>query len=274
MKKIAVLLTVHNRKEKTLNCLRNLYSQKIPEGFKLDVFLTDDGCTDGTPKAIQKEFPPVNIIKGDGNLFWNRGMYKAWEKAAQTFDYDYYLWLNDDTILLQNTIKYMIDESNQKPNSIIVGSTHAFSNKIKLTYGGIYKGRKTLVNGYLQRCESFNGNIVLIPKSVFYKLGNLDWVYQHAIGDLDYGLRASETGINIFISKDYRGICDNHPRPALWTQSSVPLKKRIKNFYSPLGYGQPGPLFYFNRKHYGIAKAILVWTSNHIRVFFPKLWNK
>lgn len=28
METIAVLLTVHNRKEKTLNCLRRLYSQR------------------------------------------------------------------------------------------------------------------------------------------------------------------------------------------------------------------------------------------------------
>ena len=73
---IAVLLTVHDRKNKTLRCLENLYKQVLPNYLRLDIYLTDDGCTDGTPEAIKRQFPKVHIIKGDGNLFWNRGMYR------------------------------------------------------------------------------------------------------------------------------------------------------------------------------------------------------
>lgn len=77
MRTIAALLTVYNRKEKTLACLRELFAQNIPDNYILNVYLTDDGCTDGTPEAIAIEFPSVHIIKGDGSLFWNRGMYAA-----------------------------------------------------------------------------------------------------------------------------------------------------------------------------------------------------
>ena len=66
---IAVLLTVHDRKNKTLRCLENLYKQVLPNYLRLDIYLTDDGCTDGTPEAIKRQFPKVHIIKGDGNLF-------------------------------------------------------------------------------------------------------------------------------------------------------------------------------------------------------------
>lgn len=85
---IAVLLTVHDRKNKTLRCLENLYKQVLPNYLRLDIYLTDDGCTDGTPEAIKRQFPKVHIIKGDGNLFWNRGMYRAWEEAAKQ-DYNF-----------------------------------------------------------------------------------------------------------------------------------------------------------------------------------------
>lgn len=50
---IAVLLTVHDRKNKTLRCLENLYKQVLPNYLRLDIYLTDDGCTDGTPEAIK-----------------------------------------------------------------------------------------------------------------------------------------------------------------------------------------------------------------------------
>ena len=75
MKHIAVLMTVYNRREKTLKCLRNLFNQRIPTDFSLDVYLTNDGCKDGTPEALRSEFPQVRIIEGDGSLFWNRGMH-------------------------------------------------------------------------------------------------------------------------------------------------------------------------------------------------------
>ena len=61
MKRIAVLMTCHNRKAKTIRCLRNLYCQNI----NLDIFLVNDGCTDGTEEFVAKEFPKVNIIEGD-----------------------------------------------------------------------------------------------------------------------------------------------------------------------------------------------------------------
>lgn len=74
MKRIAVLLTVFNRKEQTLLCLQRLQDQPSPEEFKIVTYLTNDGCTDGTPEAVRREFPDVHIINGDGNLFWNRGI--------------------------------------------------------------------------------------------------------------------------------------------------------------------------------------------------------
>ena len=97
---IAVLMTVYNRREATLRCLSFLFANVIP-GFELEVFLVDDGCTDGTRDAIRDSFPQVTIIESEGNLFWNRGMYLAWSTAL-TCDPDYYLWLNDDSFLYEN----------------------------------------------------------------------------------------------------------------------------------------------------------------------------
>lgn len=53
MKTIAILLTVFNRKEKTLECLKRIYQQLNIENLKLEIYLTNDGCTDGTPEAIK-----------------------------------------------------------------------------------------------------------------------------------------------------------------------------------------------------------------------------
>lgn len=79
---IAVLLTCHNRREKTLSCLQSLFGATMPEGYKTEVFLVDDGSTDGTGEAVEKCFPQVTVIQGDGNLYWNKGMNLAWKNAV------------------------------------------------------------------------------------------------------------------------------------------------------------------------------------------------
>ena len=82
----AVLLTVHNRKDKTLACLESCMSQvesmKADGRYTFSIWMTDDGCTDGTADAVVSAFPQVNIIHGDGSLYWNRGMCAAWEAAS------------------------------------------------------------------------------------------------------------------------------------------------------------------------------------------------
>ena len=59
MQTIAVLITCHNRKTKTLRCLENLLKKETTKNVIVDVYLTDDGCTDGTPEAVAELYPQV-----------------------------------------------------------------------------------------------------------------------------------------------------------------------------------------------------------------------
>lgn len=273
MPTIAVLLTVHNRKAKTLECLQRLYAQLPLEGYQVDVYLTDDGCTDGTPEAIRQQFPQVHIIPGDGNLFWNRGMYTAWQEAAKE-DYDFYLWLNDDTFLLSNALRTLLNDSHNKQDQAIIVAANRAKEEEKVTYSGQNKNGMISPNGNLQSCDTFNGNCVLIPKKVYLKLGNLDWKFRHAIGDLDYGYRAQKAGIPMYVSAEFLGICDKNSKPPVWVRKEVPLLKRLKNLYSPLGYAEPIPFFYFEKKNFGLFIAIKHFISIHIKVLFPQLWKR
>ena len=110
-KTVAVLLTVFNRKDITLKGLSTLYAAMKPveDKYSFDVYMTNDGCTDGTPEAVKNCFPDVHIINGNGNLYWSGGMRKAWDVAAKTHDYDYYLWFNDDAVLYENALLLLYD---------------------------------------------------------------------------------------------------------------------------------------------------------------------
>lgn len=150
MKSIAVLLTVFNRKEKTLQCLGNLYKQLPIQGYSVDIYLTNDGCTDGTPEAIAQKFPEVEIIHSKGNLFWNRGMYTAWKEATKRKEYDYYLWLNDDTFLFDNTLNKLLLHSKQTHQQAIIVASICSSQRNETTYSGHTSKGKITPNGTLQ----------------------------------------------------------------------------------------------------------------------------
>lgn len=271
---IAILLTVHNRKDTTLACLRNIAGMDYDKDrIACDIYMTDDGCTDGTSDAVSKEFPQVRIIKGDGSLFWNRGMYAAWEEAAK-IDYDFFWWVNDDTMVFKDTLKKLIDCSRAHDDqSIIVGSTIASAADGAVTYGGYVNGKLVHDIGESHKCDTFNGNLVMIPKSVFAFLGMNDPYYRHSLGDWDYGLRASISKISIWTAPGACGICNKHDKPTVWMDPSKSFQKRWKNFFSPLG-NNPFEFFHFNRKHFGFLTATLKFISNFVHFLFPRLWKR
>ena len=274
MKRIAVLLTVFNRKEGTLRCLANLRDMELPDGCRMDVYLTNDGCTDGTPEAVRELFPDVNIIDGDGTLYWNRGMYTAWKAAASAYAYDYYLWLNDDTFLYPNAIKSLIDCSElEDDRCIIVGSTVDTATRQRVTYGGRIKGKGIApVDGEMTKVDYFNGNIVLVPADVYQKLGNLDYYFTHSKGDFDYGMRARKAGIGSYQCGKALGECDLHPRIDKWCDPDVPFKKRWKLMQRPNGM-PPKETFHLEKQE-SFIKASIHYITIILRCIFPAIWVK
>lgn len=273
MKTIAILLTVHNRKDKTLLCLENLYRQKIPCGYVIDVYLTDDGCTDGTPEAIMDKYPQVHIINAKGNLFWNRGMYTAWKKAAETKHYDFYMWLNDDTFIYDDCILSLIAAANDTDNkAIIVGATVDTVMKTQVTYGGRKTGGGFIIpDGNLEKVDYFNGNIVLVPDYVYSLLGNLDYYFSHSKGDFDYGMRAWKAGIEMYQIGRVLGECDEHPALDKWCNPEIPFKQRWKMLHRPNGM-PPKETFYLERRHYGFFPAVFHYCTIYLRCICPWIW--
>lgn len=276
MKYIAILITVYNRKETTLRCLRDLKRQEMPDEYTIEVYMTNDGCTDGTREAVAEQFPEVNIIDGDGNLYWNKGMIAAWEEAIRHRDYDFYLWLNDDTILLEGAIARLLKCSESLDDkALLVGTTTDESDESIITYGGRNNHRKILqpYEDSPRPCRLINGNVVLVPKYVYEIIGMNDSFYSHSRGDFDYSMRATESGVKVYIAPRIFGRCNRHDYSTLWFAPQTPLKQRWKLYQSRTGFNCTEE-FYFRKKHYGILYAIVHRIINDVHVLIPQLWEK
>lgn len=243
--RLAALLTCHNRRAQTLACLRALHACTRPAGCELAVYLVDDGSRDGTGAAVRAEFPAVELIDGDGSLFWNGGMRCAFAAAMQ-HDHDAYLWLNDDTLLYADALEKMLACSDERAaahggrRDIIVGATcDAVTGK--LTYGGMVSRGRWSPHYYVhlpaadraQSCQTLNGNCVLIPRAVAQAVGNIDAAFVHAIGDWDYGFRARKAGFGLWLAPGFIGTCSQNPKVATPVQEASSIRLQLRKTCGP-----------------------------------------
>lgn len=235
--RVAALMTSHNRRDKTLDCLKALSASDGIVNAELNAVLADDGSTDGTAEAVNQAYSWVRVLHGDGSLFWCRGMHLAFEAALQA-GFDYYLWLNDDTMLYPDALSRLLDcaEAQRARTGkpvIVVGST-VDEVTGRPTYGGERREsgwrrtRFVLVqpSDQVQRCDSMDGNIVLIPAETARRVGNLDPVFEHAMGDTDYGLRALKLGVGIWVAPGVHGTCGLNPASNTFMDPGLSLAKR------------------------------------------------
>jgi len=281
--KIAVLLTVYNRVEKTVRCLDCLFRcvDEIGE-VSFDVFITNDGSTDQTEEEIKRLFPQDNIylLKGDGNLYWNGGMINSWQAALNKGGYDGYLWLNNDTEIFPNLWNELLEadlysKSHFGQGGIYVGST-CNKEKTKLTYGGFnfisklsLKDKFVIPDGVFQNCQCAHGNVTYVSQGVVNKQGILCNKYVHGGSDHDYTYRAYKRGFPLFILRDYVGMCENDHNPARWEKfAKMSLKERIKFVNSPIGYNLKNTLLF--QKRCFPYRYPFVWFFGYMKALFPK----
>ena len=246
--RIAVLMTCHNRVETTLDCLSRLVPQ-LDSGDK--VFLVDDGSTDGTGTRVRAAYPSVQVIDGDGNLYWAKGMHKAWETAALEGDWDFYLWINDDVMLKPDAVTRLCsDYTRQTSASVLVGACEYDG---KCTYSGTdEKDQRIVPNGHPQIASGWlNGNVVLVPRLVFEKVGMISADYTHARADYDYAERMKLSGVQFCVSSGYVGLC---PFDFETKVRGKGLMERVAMLWKP-GYFNLHDLYLIRSRYHGQVAA-------------------
>ena len=277
--RVAVLLAVFNRRERTLEGLTHLHHALAVACQAADVYLVDDGSTDGTAEAVLAAFPATRVIRHQGGLYWCRAMHLAWTQAL-TGDYDQYLWLNDDTVLAPDGLARMLalatDQASRAAPGILVGALLEPATG-QTTYGGMHRrsrGRPmhfsmVAPGADVQACDTMNGNVVLVSAAAVALVGILDPQFEHGMGDFDYGLRACAAGLAVVLCAGHVGCCSRNPKAQTFLDQRAGLRQRMRHMLSPKGLPWRSWLG-FTRRHAGFAWPVyFAWP--YVRVLVSSL---
>lgn len=282
---IAVILTCFNRKEKTFACLNALLGavERLSEHVRLHIIITDDGSTDGTGEMLRREFPQIEVLSGDGKLFWNGGMRLAFGRALEQ-RHDFYLWVNDDTTLFPDCLERLLETHKALVakfgrGGLVVGST--CNDDGEVSYGGLRRisANKPITFQLVepsmvsQSCDTNNGNCLLISAHAAQVLGNLEANFIHGMGDLDYGLRATKLGIPIWVMPGFVGSCNHdHTVEGSYFDHTLPLAMRWKKALSPKELN-PRSWGLFCRRHAGFWWP-LYWAWPYAKIMLTSIKYK
>lgn len=222
---------VHNRKTLTLQCLRSLFDSRL-DGIGLHAIVVDDGSTDGTAEAIRREFPQVEVIPGDGNLWYTEGTNRGIE-AAMSRGPDYVVTYNDDSIFVPDALQHLIACAEKFPQSIVGPALVDWSDRNLLMqigaqwsarYGGWHTPtRQTLADlpdGPFP-VQAIVGNCVLLPADAIRQGGLLNSQAMPNFGDAEYTPRLRRLGWRLLIEPKAQVLCQPNTPPARLSSMSL-----------------------------------------------------
>jgi GT2 family glycosyltransferase len=270
--RVELVTPVHNRREITLQCLRSL-SRVDRAGLNLHINVVDDGSTDATADAVREQFPDVNVIRGDGDLWYTAGNNLGIQAALENSP-DYILCFNDDSIFDENAVKALVECAERNPNSVIGGLLllwnephHVFQ---VAPFWNTWKG------GWQHRLqqtvwtvpsdefpvEMIVGNCVLYPSRVFDEFGFPDPNISAQYGDAEFTTRLRNAGWKLLIEPRARVfVKPNDPSVSVL---SLPLKRMFQVVFRDQRHGnnlihQFRQLWHTAPSHFAGAAAFLLF---------------
>ncbi|MFI1227488.1 MULTISPECIES: glycosyltransferase family 2 protein [unclassified Streptomyces] len=220
---LAVLMTSHDRRARTLSALRALEVQRgLPAGTTLGVHLVDTGSTDGTPEAVRLRHPAVEVMSVGADVPRNQALRIASRNSRSggggggplggapggpSHRWTHQLWLDEGVELFPGALATLLRTAEAVgPDAVVVGA-------VRNAYGDtVYSGRRGRSLALVEpgehrpeRCDTYDGRVVLVSRAVYDLVGDPDKVFRHRMGDYDHGCRARRAGVSAFVAPGHAG---------------------------------------------------------------------
>lgn len=210
--KVTAVIPTHNRKRYLVECLRALRASTYRN---LSVVVVDDGSNDGTRAAVNRLFPSVSVVEGDGNLWW-AGAMNVGIKYALAHGASYVLVLNDDVLLHERAVEALVECATKNARAIVASLilVHGDEKTVWCAGGDFHwpwPGEVMLGSGQIKNddfadirpVEWAPGMGTLLPRSVFSDVGLYDARNMpQYLADADYIARAKKAGYRVLVTSE------------------------------------------------------------------------
>lgn len=193
---VSIIIVNWNGQKWLKKCLDSVYRQTYKN---IEVVLVDNCSLDGSIENVRNFYPQVKVIENNKNF----GFGKANNTGAAVSKGDLLLFLNNDTVLYEDTLKKLI--SFKINNSLnIVGPNIIGPNILNKNGVDVYNGKKLTIDflsypGWGERTFYIDGCAFLISKNDFNNLGGFDDRYFMYGEDIDLCWRAQLYGMRLGI---------------------------------------------------------------------------
>lgn len=226
---LSIIIVSFNTKDLLKNCLTSVFN--TTKGINFEVFVVDNGSTDGSIEMVKKKFPKVFLIKNKKNLGFARANNQALKKAKG----EYLLLLNSDTKILDNALEKLVNFAKGKEELGIVGPKLLNPDKspqpsaapfytLPVVFISLLRGDSFLRRSYQETREVdwVAGACFLIKKEITKKIGFLDEEFFMYIEEMEFCFRAKKAGYKTYfypaakIFHLVRGSSTAGKREAIW----------------------------------------------------------
>lgn len=253
-----IIIPVFNRKHFTRECLLSL-RQQTTQVFRTVV--VDDGSTDGTDQMLATEFPEVEVVTGDGNMFWTAGV-NAGIRRALDLGATAVMTLNNDVVTAPDFVAQMLATAKKHPTAVL-GALELDAATGETIYGGeVLNFRTNTTLDLLKELPAeqkrglhavtyLPGRGLLIPKVVIEKIGLFDEKrLPHYLADFDYTSVARRNGFPVYCNYDAR--LSTYPEES--GQTLTRKHRSLKGYYQHL-FGIRGGGNMVNFTHFALKNC-------------------
>ncbi|HEX2055719.1 MAG TPA: glycosyltransferase, partial [Nitrospiraceae bacterium] len=190
-------------------CLSKLAD--VTRGAEYEVIVVDNHWTDETPDFLAGLGGDVQIIRNEENL----GFARACNQGARAARGKYLLFLNNDTIPLDNWLAPLVEELEGNSRAAVAGSKLLYENgtiqhagvafsRVWFTPYHIYSGQRADIPcvNYRREFQSITAACMLVRREVFDAVGGFDEGYRNGFEDVDLCLKIREQGWQLIYRPD------------------------------------------------------------------------
>ncbi|HBC31239.1 MAG TPA: hypothetical protein DC024_08365 [Clostridiales bacterium] len=208
---ISIVIPFFNNIQLTKECLRNIYQNTSLTSLNYEIIMVDDASTESYSfKEYEVLIKCITIVKNEINL----GFSKSCNRGAEVANYEYLVFLNNDTIVLEGWLEGLLSVMNFDKQIGIVGSKLLYPDNTIQHAGVCFDDECMPFHIYNRLPSSFSGaNKVrefaavtgacfMIQSKLFKELGGFDEIYLNGIEDIDLCFKVREAGHKIVYSPD------------------------------------------------------------------------